>query len=86
MQNRTRNFLYVPVAQLDRVSDSDSDGCRFESCQAHQNECSHGIEMSVEHSFFVSSAKRGNAKVNRVKSGRYADERKLSCCGIPQND
>ena len=35
MQNRTRNFLYVPVAQLDRVSDSDSDGCRFESCQAH---------------------------------------------------
>lgn len=38
MQNRTRNFLYVPVAQLDRVSDSDSDGCRFESCQAHHKE------------------------------------------------
>ena len=25
----------MPVAQLDRVSDSDSDGRRFESCQAH---------------------------------------------------
>lgn len=53
---------------MDRVSDSDSGDRRFESCQAHQNECSHGIEMSVEHSFFVSSAKRGNAKVNRVKA------------------
>ena len=28
----------MPVAQLDRVSDSDSDGCRFESCQAHHKE------------------------------------------------
>lgn len=27
----------VPVAQLDRVSDSDSEGCRFESCRVrHQ--------------------------------------------------
>ena len=25
----------MPVAQLDRVSDSDSDGCRFDPCQAH---------------------------------------------------
>ena len=27
---------YVPVAQLDRVSDSDSEGRRFESCRAYQ--------------------------------------------------
>ena len=26
---------YVPVAQLDRVSDSDSEGRRFESCRAY---------------------------------------------------
>ena len=29
---------YVPVAQLDRVSDSDSEGRRFESCRAYQKE------------------------------------------------
>ena len=28
-------WSHVPVAQLDRVSDSDSEGHRFESCQAH---------------------------------------------------
>ena len=28
--------INVPVAQLDRVSDSDSDGCRFDSCRVHQ--------------------------------------------------
>ena len=28
---------YVPVAQLDRVLDSDSKGRRFESCRAYQN-------------------------------------------------
>lgn len=27
----------VPVAQLDRVSDSDSDGCRFDPCRVRQN-------------------------------------------------
>ena len=26
----------VPVAQLDRVLDSDSSGCRFESCRVRQ--------------------------------------------------
>ena len=27
-------YQYLPVAQLDRVPDSDSDGRRFESCRA----------------------------------------------------
>lgn len=31
------SFLYAPVAQLDRVSDSDSEGRAFESHQAYQN-------------------------------------------------
>lgn len=33
---KDRKKTSVPVAQLDRVSDSDSDGCRFESCRVHQ--------------------------------------------------
>ena len=28
----------MPVAQLDRVSDSDSEGRKFESCRAYQKE------------------------------------------------
>ena len=28
-------WSHVPVAQLDRVSDSDSEGHRFESCRVH---------------------------------------------------
>ena len=31
----TPRWTYVPVAQLDRVSDSDSEGRRFESCRAY---------------------------------------------------
>lgn len=31
-------ILYVPVAQLDRVSDSDSEGRAFESHQAYQTQ------------------------------------------------
>ena len=31
----------MPVAQLDRVSDSDSEGRAFESHQAYQNAASH---------------------------------------------
>ena len=27
--------LEAPVAQLDRVTDFESEGCRFESCRAH---------------------------------------------------
>ena len=52
MQNRARNFLYVPVAQLDRVSDSDSDGCRFESCQAHHQYRSISISL-IDIYFFI---------------------------------
>ena len=29
---------YAPVAQLDRVSDSDSEGRKFESCRAYQKD------------------------------------------------
>ena len=28
-------IFFAPVAQLDRVSDSDSDGCRFDPCRVH---------------------------------------------------
>ncbi len=31
------NPQYAPVAHLDRVSDYESEGSRFESCQAHQS-------------------------------------------------
>ena len=31
-------MCFPPLAQLDRVSDSDSEGHRFESCRAGQNE------------------------------------------------
>ena len=33
-------FVYVPVAQLDRVSDSDSEGRAFESHRAYQKKAS----------------------------------------------
>lgn len=32
---KTPTELYASVAQLDRASDSDSEGRRFDSCQAH---------------------------------------------------
>ena len=32
-----KSGTYAPVAQLDRVSDSDSEGRKFESCRAYQN-------------------------------------------------
>ena len=35
------NVKYAPVAQLDRVSDSDSEGRAFESHQAYQQTASH---------------------------------------------
>ena len=31
---------FAPVAQLDRASDSDSEGRRFDSCRAHQTKSS----------------------------------------------
>ena len=34
MDYETNLGYNAPVAQLDRVSDSDSGGCRFEPCQA----------------------------------------------------
>ena len=30
--------LYAPIAQLDRVSDYESEGCRFDSCWMHYRE------------------------------------------------
>ena len=43
----------VPVAQLDRVSDSDSDGCRFESCRVHhQDTRKRSVQNSVACVFF----------------------------------
>ncbi len=35
LSNKT-NITYAPVAQLDRVSDSDSEGRKFESCRVYQ--------------------------------------------------
>ena len=35
-ETREARGVYVPVAQLDRVSDSDSEGRRFEPCRAYQ--------------------------------------------------
>ena len=56
---------YVPVAQLDRVSDSDSEGRKFESCRAYHVRTSSHRSVSAErrklHSaplFFLSNSKR----------------------------
>ena len=32
-----RHFYYAPIAQLDRVPDYESGGCRFDSCWVHLN-------------------------------------------------
>ena len=47
---RVRKKANVPVAQLDRVSDSDSDGCRFESCRVHQK---YGVSKNAYAVFLV---------------------------------
>ena len=44
--------MYAAVAQLDRVSDYESDGCRFKSCQLHQNMRFHVFFMEP-HLFFI---------------------------------
>ncbi len=46
MPNKGESYN-VPVAQLDRVSDSDSDGCRFKSCQAHHFKTIAGLQSSL---------------------------------------
>ena len=38
MRPENINLIFAPVAQLDRVSDSDSEGRAFESHQAYQKE------------------------------------------------
>ncbi len=35
-------IINAPVAQLDRVPDFESVGCRFESCQAHSSSPTRG--------------------------------------------
>lgn len=35
--NKQSNNKLAPVAQLDRVSDSDSEGRKFESCRVYQS-------------------------------------------------
>ena len=39
--------LYAPVAQLDRVSDSDSEGRWFESSRAYQKTHPNGVRLLV---------------------------------------
>ncbi len=46
-------FKYPPLAQLDRVSDSDSEGHRFESCRAGQK-----IRLVLTSRIFLSIAKQ----------------------------
>ena len=46
--NRSASANEAPVAQVDRVSDYGSEGCRFESCRAHKQRkrfCSNRIAL-----------------------------------------
>ncbi len=38
-------YLYAPIAQLDRVTDFESGGRRFESCWAHQTTLQHSYRQ-----------------------------------------
>ena len=47
--------IYVPVAQLDRASDSDSEGRRFESCRAYHGVASCAQSRADVHKLYVCS-------------------------------
>lgn len=51
----------MPVAQLDRVSDSDSDGCRFDPCRVRQNI----IEALLYRVFFYSERQQHSVTIRR---------------------
>jgi hypothetical protein len=38
---------FAPVAQLDRVADFESEGCRFESCRARYDCCSYLLQYRI---------------------------------------
>ena len=65
---------YVPVAQLDRASDSDSEGRKFESCRAYQkNPTPQGVGFSAVY-------------VNLRASGAKHIEAGFACRMLPQAD
>ena len=76
------NSINAPVAQLDRVSDSDSEGRRFESCRAYQNKTVRldGLILVYpvdENRRFVSKAPRGQASAARLVKPHLYPERSV---------
>ena len=73
---------YVPVAQLDRVSDSDSEGRRFESCRAYQNQAvplgRPGFDVSNGGVFPISSLLSSDGGC-LAKANLYPERRSKSC-------
>ena len=52
---------YAPVAQLDRASDSDSEGHRFDSCRVHQTSIirTKFSKLEMGSDFFLSFCRKG---------------------------
>ena len=59
----------MPVAQLDRASDFESEGCRFESCRAHHK----GKKMKIIKPFGLSIGKFELKKTTIAKTNNYCD-------------
>ena len=59
----------MPVAQLDRASDFESEGCRFESCRAHHK----GKKMKIIKPFGPSIGKFELKKTTIAKTNNYCD-------------
>jgi AraC family transcriptional regulator len=62
------SFGYVPVAQLDRVSDSDSEGRRFDSCRARHVDNSSTLDKPVSTGFSGTLAIFGPFLANGIPS------------------
>ena len=64
--------ISAPVAQLDRVSDSDSEGRAFESHQAYQNTVAHFCEWLCFHMRATNAKRPSGAKRVNSAGGKWA--------------
>ncbi len=67
---------YASVAQLDRASDSDSEGRGFESRQMHQNKTCRSSKTDL-HVFYTNSRSfyRQNRQIEQVQSRKATADR-----------
>ena len=68
-------FILVPVAQLDRASDSDSEGQRFKSSRVHQQK--ENFCLSKVLFLFIQAA--GLAYHSRTQYGAYHQKQTSAC-------